>query len=272
MDLDTTLQELMSEHGSDKIAHLRALSFVVPSQGAMEEIAEEWRSEAMKVGGQINFDPVMAAMEYLFEDEDEDDDDDDDDFLEMTAQAMSMNRGASTPEAVVSPFQSKATVTSSSSLEFNKENVNTVLDEVRPYLISDGGNVSVERVDEESRNVYLKLEGACGSCPSSTVTMQMGIERVLKENFQQLGEVIQVDDNAEEKPKELTYQVVEGEVDRIKGAIVAMGGKVEIVTVDPSGLVELKFVGANKVRQGLELAIMDIDFVNEVRFLTDDDE
>ncbi|OEU15395.1 nitrogen-fixing NifU-like protein, partial [Fragilariopsis cylindrus CCMP1102] len=73
------------------------------------------------------------------------------------------------------------------------ENVDSVLDEIRPYLISDGGNVSVERVDEETKNVYLVLEGACGSCPSSTVTMQMGIERVLKENFVDLGEVLQVE-------------------------------------------------------------------------------
>ena len=156
-------------------------------------------------------------------------------------------------------------------LVFNKGNVDKVLDEVRPYLINDGGNVSVERVDEDTRSVYLKLEGACGSCPSSTVTMQMGIERVLKENFENLGEVLQVEDE-EEKPTELTYQVVEQEVNRIKGAIIAMGGMVEIVSVDADGLVELKFRGANKVRQGLELAIMDIDFVKEVRFLFDDDE
>ena len=85
------------------------------------------------------------------------------------------------------------------------------------------------------------------------------------------GEVLQVEDE-EEKPTELTYQVVEQEVNRIKGAIIAMGGMVEIVSVDADGLVELKFRGANKVRQGLELAIMDIDFVKEVRFLFDDDE
>lgn len=44
------------------------------------------------------------------------------------------------------------------------------------------------------KNVYLVLEGACGSCASSTVTMKMGIERVLREKFGDvLGEVVQVD-------------------------------------------------------------------------------
>ena len=49
-----------------------------------------------------------------------------------------------------------------------------MLDEVRPYLMADGGNVSVIEID--GLVVRLRLEGACGSCPSSTTTMRMGIE------------------------------------------------------------------------------------------------
>ena len=61
-------------------------------------------------------------------------------------------------------------------LELTVKNVDAVLNEVHPYLISDGGNVSVRSVDDgeeggapRPRNVYLLLEGACGSCASSTV-------------------------------------------------------------------------------------------------------
>jgi Fe-S cluster biogenesis protein NfuA len=174
-------------------------------------------------------------------------------------------------EQIISPFdQPTAYATSDGeSLPFNKENVDTVLDEIRPYLISDGGNVSVDSVDEETKNVYLKLEGACGSCPSSTVTMQMGIERVLKENFADLGEVLQVEEEGEEKPKELTYLAVENEVNRIKPAILAMGGLVDILEVDAIGTIKLKFRGANKVRQGLEMALLDIDFVKHIEFVTE---
>ncbi len=117
-----------------------------------------------------------------------------------------------------------------------------VLDEVRPYLIADGGNVRVMGVDVDRRvvsrlsglvssslpgltcfvlefpflkprchhyvicccrsgfhtnrtftyfplQVKLALQGACGSCPSSTTTMKMGIERVLNENFLNMGGV-----------------------------------------------------------------------------------
>jgi hypothetical protein len=55
-------------------------------------------------------------------------------------------------------------------IEFTIENVDRILDEVRPYLIADGGNVEVVSVDEFTRSVSLKLQGACGSCPSSTVS------------------------------------------------------------------------------------------------------
>lgn len=56
-----------------------------------------------------------------------------------------------------------------------------VLDEVRPYLMADGGNV--EFVELDGLVVKLRLQGACGSCPSSTSTMTMGIKRRLMEKI-----------------------------------------------------------------------------------------
>ncbi len=61
-------------------------------------------------------------------------------------------------------------------LEFTPENVDSVLEEVRPYLISDGGNIKVLRIDPSTKDVFVELQGACGSCPSSTTTMKMGVE------------------------------------------------------------------------------------------------
>ena len=57
----------------------------------------------------------------------------------------------------------------SAGLELTKENVDKVLDEIRPYLIADGGNVAVVSIDDFTRSISLTLQGACGSCPSSTV-------------------------------------------------------------------------------------------------------
>jgi Fe-S cluster biogenesis protein NfuA len=76
------------------------------------------------------------------------------------------------------------------SLALTSENVETTLDELRPYLMADGGNV--ELVDIDGPIVKLRLQGACGSCPSSTMTLRMGIERRLKEMIPEIAEVEQV--------------------------------------------------------------------------------
>jgi Fe-S cluster biogenesis protein NfuA len=70
------------------------------------------------------------------------------------------------------------------------ENVESVLDEMRPYLMADGGNV--ELVELDGPVVKLRLQGACGTCPSSTMTLRMGIERRLREFIPEITEVEQV--------------------------------------------------------------------------------
>ena len=72
---------------------------------------------------------------------------------------------------------------------------------------------------------------------------------------------------AEAEPKELTLEAVQAEVSRIGPAISAMGGVVEIVSVDPVGVAEIEFRGPNKVKQGLELALMDVPFMKHVKFV-----
>jgi len=65
-----------------------------------------------------------------------------------------------------------------------------VLDKLRPFLQRDGGDV--ELVDVEDGVVKLRLMGACGSCPSATITLKAGIERALLEEVEGIEEVIQV--------------------------------------------------------------------------------
>jgi len=61
-----------------------------------------------------------------------------------------------------------------------KEDVEKALDEVRPMLQRDGGDVELVGVNDEGV-VLVKLRGACSGCPSSTITLRQGIERTLKE-------------------------------------------------------------------------------------------
>ena len=70
------------------------------------------------------------------------------------------------------------------------ENVESVLDELRPFLMADGGNVEVVEIDGPI--VKVRLQGACGSCPSSTMTLKMGIERKMRESIPEVSEVVQV--------------------------------------------------------------------------------
>lgn len=53
--------------------------------------------------------------------------------------------------------------------------------QIRPYLMSDGGNVELVEID--GLTVWLRLQGACGSCPASLTTMTMGIKRRLMEKI-----------------------------------------------------------------------------------------
>ena len=79
---------------------------------------------------------------------------------------------------------------STETMALTNENVEKVLDELRPFLMADGGNVEV--VDIDGPIVKVRLQGACGSCPSSTITLKMGIERKMRESIPEVSEVVQV--------------------------------------------------------------------------------
>ena len=72
-----------------------------------------------------------------------------------------------------------------------KARVEKVLEEVRPTLKADGGNVELLDVTKEGV-VKLRLTGACGHCPMSTYTLKMGIEQRLKEKIPEVKTVEQV--------------------------------------------------------------------------------
>lgn len=71
------------------------------------------------------------------------------------------------------------------------EEVKTVIDEIRPALKADGGDVEIVDITEDGI-VKLKLLGACGHCPMSTMTLKMGIEKRLKDRVSEVKEVVAV--------------------------------------------------------------------------------
>ena len=72
-----------------------------------------------------------------------------------------------------------------------KEKVEKVLDEIRPMLQADGGDVELVEVTDDGI-VKVRLTGACSGCPMSTITLRMGIEKKLKESIPEMKAVEQV--------------------------------------------------------------------------------
>lgn len=71
-----------------------------------------------------------------------------------------------------------------------KEKVSQVLDQIRPMLQADGGDVKLVSIDEESGIVTIALQGACAGCPHAQMTLKMGIESKIREEVPEVKEVV----------------------------------------------------------------------------------
>ncbi len=71
------------------------------------------------------------------------------------------------------------------------DKVKAVLEEIRPALQADGGDLELVEVTDDGV-VKVKLVGACGTCPMSQMTLKMGIEKRLKEKLPEIKEVVAV--------------------------------------------------------------------------------
>jgi len=76
----------------------------------------------------------------------------------------------------------------------DEEKIKAILEEIRPYLQRDGGDC--EFVSYENKIVNLRLHGACGTCPSSLMTLRMGIENAIRDQVADVQGVANVDQPA----------------------------------------------------------------------------
>jgi len=72
------------------------------------------------------------------------------------------------------------------------EQVREVIEEIRPMLQGDGGDIELVNVDEAAGVVSVRLQGACKGCPSAAMTLKMGVERHLKYKVPDVKEVVAV--------------------------------------------------------------------------------
>ncbi|MBI3548693.1 MAG: NifU family protein [Elusimicrobia bacterium] len=73
-----------------------------------------------------------------------------------------------------------------------RDKVVKVLEKIRPYIQSDGGDISLVDIDEQAGIVKVALHGACGTCPSSTATLKGGVERMIRAEVPEIKEVVAV--------------------------------------------------------------------------------
>ena len=73
-----------------------------------------------------------------------------------------------------------------------RERVEEALNTIRPALQLDGGDVMLVDVNEQDGVVRVQLQGACAGCPSSQITLAMGIERAIKDKVPEVKEVLSV--------------------------------------------------------------------------------
>jgi Fe-S cluster biogenesis protein NfuA len=72
--------------------------------------------------------------------------------------------------------------------------VEETIEVIRPALQADGGDIVLKEVDEATGIVYVTLVGACGTCPTSTVTLKAGVERIMRDRIDGVTEVVNVTD------------------------------------------------------------------------------
>lgn len=186
------------------------------------------------------------------------------------AAAPAPGAGAQPAAAIVSPFAGSATAgapppppASRPAARLSVEAVERALDEVRPYLMADGGDVEVVEVSGDGV-VYLRLQGACSSCPSQSATMKGGIERVIRSTFgEQVRDILQLD----AKDPSASVEMVDNHLNMLRGAITNFGGSVDVVSLE-DGVCTIRYVGPPAIGKGVAGAVKDtFRDIKEVRLV-----
>lgn len=79
-----------------------------------------------------------------------------------------------------------------------REEVDKVIEAIRPAIQADNGDIYLRELDEENGVVTVELVGACVSCPASTMTLKAGVERIMKDRVPGITEVRNLGDTLDE--------------------------------------------------------------------------
>jgi lysyl-tRNA synthetase class 2 len=176
--------------------------------------------------------------------------------IEETGRFVRVGTTANGGNDITSPFDAGPSGSEAQTLALTWENVELVLDEVRPYLRSDGGDCRI--VDIYGGTVQLELQGACSSCSASSVTLKMGIERTLRDRIPEIQEVVALMPDQEM----LSREGVESVLNQMRPFLEASGGtiKVDEITSDELPKVVLRMTGPP-----LKSVAVRVEVLNRIR-------
>ncbi len=168
---------------------------------------------------------------------------------------------------MVSPFENSAPTKNhsvDSALPLTLENADKVLEDVRPMLKADGGDVQVIGVKDGV--VSVRLVGACGTCSAASTTLRLGIESALKDAFGE--KLVDVHELGKSEARPLSPAAVDEVLDaEVRTPVAALGGHVSVVSAS-DGAVALKYVGPESLAYGVELVVRQkVAGVREVTFV-----
>lgn len=163
-----------------------------------------------------------------------------------TRGSFSSDRSA-TEQAAAAPLDG------SSRTPLTTESADLALNDVRPYLIADGGEITVEGVEDGV--VSVRFRGACSTCESSSATLRLGVEKTLRDAF---GDSLRgvVDVGPEPEVVNVGLADVDASLDAVRGALRAMGATVETVGFQ-DGVCTLWYEGPPALAKGVRDAVME---------------
>jgi len=83
-------------------------------------------------------------------------------------------------------------VTEETTNESITDRVRSIIEQVRPFLQNDGGDIELVGVEESTGVVSVRLQGTCNGCPHAAMTLKMGVERHVKQYVPEVTEVVAV--------------------------------------------------------------------------------
>lgn len=234
-----SLEALLDQYDYQDIDLVKVMTFAIPSVRDMRLVLESWIQD----NGEI---PV-GNLEKWVEIDDE----------MQSVVSIVVEQIQNGPREIISPFETNSVqgdADESEMLDLTDENVELVLNDVRPYLIADGGNISVVTLDQENAKLTLQLEGACGSCSSSATTMKLGVEKALHAKFgSNLTEVVAIS-APDTSSGDVSIEACEKVLDEVRDALRGLGSDVTVSEVDEDEVI-LEYTGPNNLKYGLELLI-----------------